>query len=44
MLNPTVAAQMPGWWAPIPPDVAAAIAADVHGQVPYSEFASSFPD
>lgn len=43
VLNPAVAAQMPGWWAPIPPDVAAAIAADPHGQVLYSEFASSFP-
>ncbi|MCD2442816.1 hypothetical protein LQ757_11080 [Agromyces sp. SYSU K20354] len=43
VLNPTVAAQMPGWWTPIPPDVAEAIAASPHGQVPYGDFESSFP-
>jgi hypothetical protein len=40
ILNPTVAAEMPANWAPIPSNVANAILASPSGQVPYSEFAS----
>ena len=42
-LNPNVAAKMPARWTPIPADVAQAIAASPTGQVPYSQYASSFP-
>jgi len=42
MLNPTLAAEMPANWAPIPPTVANAILASPTGQVPYSEYASFF--
>lgn len=41
-LNPTLAADMPARWAPIPATVANAILASPTGQVPYSEFASAF--
>ena len=40
MLNPTLAANMPASWAPIPSTVANAIFASPAGQVPYSEYAS----
>ena len=42
-LNPSLAAKMPAQWTPIPANVAQAIAASPAGQVPYSQFASSFP-
>ena len=42
-LNPSQAAKMPAWWTPIPADVALAIAESPTGQVPYSQYASSFP-
>jgi hypothetical protein len=42
-LSPALAADMPAYWAPIPATVAAAILADPHGQVAYSEFESAFP-
>jgi hypothetical protein len=42
-LNPKLAAYMPAWWTPIPADVALAIAASPTGQVPFSEYESSFP-
>lgn len=41
-LNPKLAANMPGRWAPIPAPVAQAIASSQTGQVPFSEFASYF--
>lgn len=40
LLNPEVAAEMPAYWAPIPPTVADAILASPAGQVPYCEYAS----
>jgi hypothetical protein len=43
MLNPNVAAKMPARWTPIPANVALAIAASPAGQVPFSEYESSFP-
>lgn len=43
VLNPDLAANMPGWWTPIPANVAEAIAASPTGQVPYGEYESSFP-
>ena len=43
VLNPSVAAKMPARWTPIPDDVASAIAASPSGQVPYRDFAASFP-
>lgn len=43
VLNPDLAANMPGWWTPIPANVAQAIAASPTGQVPYGDYASSFP-
>lgn len=42
VLNPSVAANMPASWTPIPADVAQAIAASSNGQVPYSQYESSF--
>ncbi len=42
-LNPNLAAKMPAWWTPIPANVALAIAESPTGQVPYSQYASSFP-
>ena len=42
-LNPSLTAKMPAWWTPIPVNVAQAIAASETGQVPYSEYESSFP-
>jgi hypothetical protein len=42
-LNPSLAANMPAWWTPIPANVAQAIAASPTGQVPFSEYQSSFP-
>jgi hypothetical protein len=43
VLNPKKAALMPARWAPIPADVVEAISASPTGQVPYSQYASSFP-
>lgn len=43
VLNPGVAAMMPGWWSPIPDDVAEAMAASPNGRVRYGEYQSSFP-
>jgi hypothetical protein len=43
VLNPKKAALMPARWTPIPADVVDAISASPTGQVPYSEYASSFP-
>jgi hypothetical protein len=42
-LNPSVAAKMPARWTPIPANVALAVAESPTGQVPFSEFESSFP-
>ena len=42
-LNPSLAAKMPARWTPIPDDVVQALEASPTGQVPYSEFTSSFP-
>ena len=42
-LNPSLAAKMPAWWTPIPAKVALAIAESPTGQVPYSQYAASFP-
>ena len=42
-LNPTLAAYMPAYWAPIPTTVAQAILASPTGQVQYSDFTSAFP-
>ena len=41
-LNPKLAAYMPAWWTPIPANVVQAIKASSNGQVPYSEYESSF--
>ncbi len=41
-LNPRLAAKMPARWMPIPANVAVAIAESPSGQVPYSQYASSF--
>jgi hypothetical protein len=38
LLNPTLAASMPAYWAPIPTPVADAILASPTGQVPYSQY------
>jgi hypothetical protein len=43
MLNPKLAANMPARWTPIPANVVLAIAASPTGQVPFSEYESSFP-
>jgi hypothetical protein len=42
-LNPKLAANMPARWTPIPANVADAVAASPTGQVPFSEYQSSFP-
>jgi hypothetical protein len=42
-LKPSLAAKMPAWWTPIPGDVVQALEASPTGQVPFSEFESSFP-
>jgi hypothetical protein len=42
-LNPSLAANMPARWAPIPANVALAIAESRTGLVPYSKYESSFP-
>jgi hypothetical protein len=39
ILRPSVAAEMPAYWAPIPQPVVDAIVASPSGQVPYSEYA-----
>ena len=44
ILNPQLAAAMPAYWTPIPPNVVAAIAAPGgNGQVPYADYLSSLP-
>jgi hypothetical protein len=42
-LNPRAAANMPAYWAALPPEVAAAITDSPTGQVPYSEVKGYFP-
>ena len=46
VLNPTVAAQMPGWWTPIPDEVVRALKKTQNdpkpGQVPYRRYADLF--
>jgi hypothetical protein len=42
-LKPSLAAKMPARWTPIPANVAQAITASPTGQVPFSDFQSSFP-
>ncbi len=42
-MNPSLAAKMPARWAPIPANVAQAIAESPTGRVPFSEYMSSFP-
>lgn len=42
MLKPALAAKMPARWTPLPADVADAIEASPTGQVPYSQYESSF--
>jgi hypothetical protein len=41
VLKPEIAAAMPAYWAPIPSNVAEAIATSPNGQVPYCAYASS---
>jgi hypothetical protein len=41
-LNPKLAAYMPARWTPIPANVVQALTASPTGQVPYSEYESSF--
>jgi hypothetical protein len=42
ILNPSLAAAMPAYWAPIPSAVADAVKASPTGQVPFSAYASYF--
>lgn len=42
MLSPDLAAKLPAYWAPIPEDVAQAIADSPNGQVSYVEWQSAF--
>jgi len=42
-LKPSLVAKMPASWTPIPANVSLAIASSRNGQVPYSEYESSFP-
>ncbi len=42
VLKPSVAAEMPAYWAPIPGPVADAVKASPTGQVPFKDFASYF--
>jgi hypothetical protein len=42
ILNPSLAADMPAAWTPIPSDVATAMLTSSTGRVPYSDFASDF--
>jgi hypothetical protein len=42
-LNPKLAAKMPARWTPIPANVVQALTASSTGQVPFSEYESSFP-
>ena len=42
MLSPDLAAKLPAYWAPIPDDVAAAIANSPNGQVPYADWQAAF--
>ncbi|MFD6395012.1 hypothetical protein [Nocardia sp. NPDC060259] len=42
ILNPALAAEMPAYWAPIPPPIADAIKASPNGQVPFSDYAAYF--
>ncbi|WP_328387468.1 hypothetical protein [Nocardia sp. NBC_00416] len=42
VLNPSLAAQMPAYWTPIPAQVADAITASPSGQVPFGDYASYF--
>ena len=41
-LKPSIAAQMPAYWTPIPAQVASAIRATRTGWVPYAGYASDF--
>ena len=43
VLKPGLAAKMPARWTPLPTEVADAIEASPSGQVPYSQYESSFP-
>ena len=43
ILKPSLAAQMPAHWAPIPPPVADAVKGSPSGQIPFGDFASYFP-
>ena len=38
MLDPNIAAALPAQWAPIPPNVVAAIANSTNGWVPYADY------
>ncbi|MEV4155020.1 hypothetical protein AB0J48_18545 [Nocardia salmonicida] len=42
ILNPALAAEMPAYWAPMPPQVADAINASPTGQVPFGDYAAYF--
>ena len=42
ILKPSLAAAMPAYWAPIPPEVADAVKASPTGQVPFEDYASYF--
>ncbi|MGW0017428.1 hypothetical protein ACWDUD_03800 [Rhodococcus sp. NPDC003382] len=42
ILKPSLAAAMPAYWAPIPPEVADAVKASPTGQVPFKDYASYF--
>jgi hypothetical protein len=43
VLNPTVAAEMPAYWTPIPSNVALAIRHSTDGLVDYSLYAADLP-
>jgi hypothetical protein len=43
MLNPKLGAEMPARWTPIPANVVQALKASSTGQVPFSQYESSFP-
>ncbi|MBS9375344.1 hypothetical protein [Rhodococcus sp. B50] len=40
VVDPALAAAMPAYWAPIPPEVVEAVKASPTGQVPYADYAS----
>lgn len=44
IVNPRLAAQMPAYWAPIPPAVTRAMEASPTGQVPYTRYAKYFTE